>query len=277
MKTIPILVLAALTILLFPMVGDTENPPCNRLSKEKSPYLLQHQNNPVCWYPWGDEAFEAARKEHKPIFLSIGYSTCYWCHVMEKDSFEIEEVAKVMNKYFINIKLDREERPDIDQIYMDAVVAMRGQGGWPMSVFLTPDLKPFWGGTFFPRAQFIQIMEQIDQKWKEEPGKILEVGERLTEVLGSREGSLYSSVELDSELLHESRRVYESSFDSVYGGFGGAPKFPPSMQLGFLLRYYRRSGDKAVLRIVEKTLQSMAKVGLYDNLGGGFARYSTDE
>jgi len=263
----------------------------NRLGKEKSPYLLQHKDNPVNWFAWGDEAFQAAKKGNKIIFLSIGYSTCYWCHMMEKDSFELQEVADVLNKDFISIKVDREEHPDVDQIYMDAVVAMTGQGGWPMSVFLTPDLKPFYGGTFFWRAQFLQLLSNTQSVWQKEPEKILESANKITEQLQSPPSSvlphkgggdslspLWERVgERGNELLQKAFKQFQQSFDHAYGGFGGAPKFPPSKALSLLLRINRRTGNEEALNMVTKTLDAMAQGGIYDHIGGGFHRYSTDE
>lgn len=247
----------------------------NRLSKEKSPYLLQHQHNPVNWYPWGEEAFAAARKEDKPIFLSIGYSTCYWCHVMEKDSFETREAADVLNKYFISIKIDREERPDIDQVYMDAVQAMTGHGGWPLSVFLDLDLKPFWGGTFFYRDQFIQILNQLHQVWEQERERVTAFTEKVAEALGHHESQPATDIASD-EVFAGTFASLQRSFDPVSGSFGQAPKFPPCMKLELLLRIYRRSQNQDALKMVTVTLDSMARGGIFDHLEGGFARYSTD-
>ena len=249
---------------------------CNRLQNEKSPYLLQHKNNPVCWYPWGEEAFERARAENKPIFLSIGYSTCYWCHVMEQDSFEVPEVAELMNKYFVNVKLDREERPDIDQVYMDAVVGLTGRGGWPMSVFLTPDRKPFFGGTYFPRTHFMDLLQRIHEAWQSRRDEILDSATDITAQLAKSIVADDKSAPSD-ELLRRAYDLYRKDFDEEYGGFGAAPKFPPSQQLALLLRIHRRSDDKQALEMVLKTLRAMARGGIYDHVGGGFARYSTDE
>ncbi len=248
----------------------------NRLATEKSPYLLQHKNNPVHWYPWGEEAFEAARRENKPIFLSIGYSTCYWCHVMEKDSFEIQEVGDALNQNFISIKVDREEHPDVDQIYMEAVMGMTGRGGWPMSVFLTPDLKPFFGGTYFPRHPFLQILGNISHTWHSEPEKVLSSGETLANYLQEHNGSTEAKPVTEA-LLKQVFLQFQKSFDPTYGGFGEAPKFPHSMSLSLLLRIHRRTGNPEALAMVTKSLDEMARGGLYDHLGGGFHRYSTDE
>ncbi|MBI2339295.1 MAG: thioredoxin domain-containing protein [Deltaproteobacteria bacterium] len=247
----------------------------NRLGREKSPYLLQHKDNPVHWYAWGDEAFKAAREQNKLIFLSIGYSTCHWCHVMEHDSFEKQEVADVLNKNFISIKVDREERPDIDQIYMEAVVGMTGNGGWPMSVFLTPDLKPFYGGTFFWRPQFLQLLAGLQKMWEADPEKIRTSGKEITAYLSDKPKRAVEG-KLDENTLRQAFSLYATSIDGVYGGFGRAPKFPRSTDLSLLLRIHRRTGSPEALAMVETTLDNMARGGIYDHLGGGFHRYSTD-
>ena len=248
----------------------------NRLGREKSPYLLQHKDNPVHWYPWGEEAFATAKREGKPVFLSIGYSTCYWCHVMEKESFEHEDVATVLNEHFISIKVDREELPDVDQVYMDAVVIMTGYGGWPMSLFLAPDKRPFFGGTYFPREQFMQIMLQIAEKWRENPQMIARAATELTDLLKKQEGPLGEEAKLDEDLFRAAYRDLERSFDPRFGGFGSAPKFPRTESLALLLRIHRRTGSGQALEMVTTTLDQMARGGLYDQLGGGFHRYSTD-
>lgn len=248
----------------------------NRLGQEKSPYLLQHKDNPINWYAWGPEAFAAARSENKLVFLSIGYATCYWCHMMEKDSFEIQEVADVLNRDFISIKVDREEHPDVDALYMDAVVGMTGQGGWPMSVFLTPDLHPFFGGTFFPRRDFLQLLANIDQAWKTTPQKVLQSGNQITEMLKRREVSPYAEAPT-SGLLDAAQRAFSQAFDATYGGFGGAPKFPPAQGLLFLLHEHSRSNHPDTLKMVTTTLDAMAQGGIHDKIGGGFHRYSVDE
>ncbi|OVE79819.1 hypothetical protein BVY02_02225 [bacterium J17] len=248
----------------------------NLLAEEKSPYLLQHKNNPVDWHPWGTEAFERARKEKKPIFLSIGYSTCYWCHVMEKDSFEVEEVAEILNAHFIAIKVDREERPDVDQVYMDAVMAISGHGGWPMSVFLTPDLKPFYGGTFFWKKQFVSILSTIDEQWRKDPAQFLEASQKITDAL-KRSELEDRPYDLNEEAFNAFLNQLEQAYDSKHGGFGRAPKFPPSMKISLLFRIHKKTGSKSALEMALKTLDYMAAGGMYDQLGGGFARYSTDE
>lgn len=256
----------------------------NRLINETSPYLLQHAHNPVDWYPWGEEALEHAKKVNKPILLSIGYSACHWCHVMERESFENEEIADIMNSLFVNIKVDREERPDLDEIYMNAVQIMTQHGGWPMTVFLTPDLKPFYGGTYYPptdsygRPGFPKVMHAVAEAFNEKNTQVLEQADQLTTQL-SRMSHLVDPQEheLTEELMTKAFQDYRSRFDSHYGGFGNAPKFPPSMGLSFLLRYWQHSGNEYALEMVELTLQKMARGGLYDQLGGGFHRYSTDE
>ncbi|HLF18136.1 MAG TPA: thioredoxin domain-containing protein [Candidatus Omnitrophota bacterium] len=254
----------------------------NRLKDEKSPYLLQHADNPVDWYPWGEEAFEKARKEDKPIFLSIGYSTCHWCHVMEHESFEDLEIAKRINEYFVPIKVDREERPDIDQIYMTAVQAMTGRGGWPLTVFLTADKKPFFGGTYFPpqakwgSAGLADILHSVHNAWQANRAQIIQSGEHLTEMMkahlpgGSEEA-------LAKEVLKQAYVRLAQNYDNRYGGFGQAPKFPTSHNLSFLLKYWYRTNEAQALEMVTFTLSKMAEGGMADHIGGGFHRYSTDE
>ena len=248
----------------------------NRLGEEKSPYLLQHKDNPVHWFAWGKDAFEAAKERDVPIFLSVGYSTCHWCHVMEHDSFETEEVARLLNEKFVSIKVDREERPDIDGIYMDAVNALSGHGGWPMTVFMTPDRKPFFGGTFFPRARFIELINRIDEVWRTQRDSIEKQGAALSEML-VRQNQRARAGSLDDGLLVEFLGSWQASYDQVHGGRRGRPKFPSAADLRVLLRIHRRSGDRDALRMVEGTLDAMARGGIYDHLGGGFARYSTDD
>jgi len=255
----------------------------NRLIHEKSPYLLQHAHNPVDWYPWSEEAFEKAKKEDKPIFLSIGYSTCHWCHVMEEESFSNPEIAELMNKYFVSIKVDREERPDIDNIYMSAVMAMIGSGGWPLTVFLTPDRKPFYGGTYFPpddrwgKPGLKTILNSIADAWKSRRDEILRSSESLVQAIQQQVvTSTKKMFPLDKETLKRSYVQFLQRFDSTYGGFGSAPKFPMGHSLSFLLRYWKRTGEVKALEMVEKTLGEMSKGGMYDHIGGGFHRYSTD-
>jgi uncharacterized protein YyaL (SSP411 family) len=267
-----------------PESSNSPARPVNRLAGQTSPYLLQHAHNPVDWYPWGPEAIERAKAENRPIFLSIGYSACHWCHVMEHESFENEDIARVMNEHFVNIKVDREERPDLDQIYMNAVQAMTGHGGWPMSVFLTPGLEPFFGGTYFPprdsrgMAGFPRVLESVHRAWEERRDEIVSAAAEMTERLRAM-GELAPGSEkpLDLPLLDQAARVLLRSFDSRNGGFGQAPKFPHPMDLRVLLRHHARTGDAEALHAVTFTLDKMARGGIYDQLGGGFARYSTDE
>lgn len=257
----------------------------NQLASETSTYLLQHADNPVNWYPWGEEALTLARQENKPILLSVGYAACHWCHVMAHESFEDAETAAIMNEYFVNIKVDREERPDLDSIYMNAVVAMTGQGGWPMTVFLTPEGEPFYGGTYYPPVPrfgmpgFNQVLLSAAQAWKERRGDILEQANNLTRHLQSTIDLAQKSQEeeISDHLMLQAQRGIERQFDSQKGGFGRAPKFPQAMTIEFLLRRYLKIGDQHVLRMVELTLDQMALGGIYDQLGGGFARYSTDD
>ena len=256
----------------------------NRLASEKSPYLLQHAHNPVDWYPWGDEAFEKAAREDKPVFLSIGYSTCHWCHVMERESFENEEIARLLNENFISIKVDREERPDVDRIYMLFVQASTGGGGWPMSVFLTPDRKPFFGGTYFPpdsrygRPGFASILENLARAWRMDRARIEQSGaqviEQLREYSALSAGAGYAA---GRDVLDSAFYAFRRSFDSHLGGFGAAPKFPRPSVYNFLLRYYAETGTGEALDMVLLTLREMAKGGMNDQLGGGFHRYSVDE
>jgi uncharacterized protein YyaL (SSP411 family) len=253
----------------------------NRLAREKSPYLLQHAHNPVDWHPWGPEAFEKAKKEDKPIFLSIGYSTCHWCHVMERESFEDEEVARVLNEKFVAIKVDREERPDVDQIYMTAVQALGNHGGWPLSVWLTPDLKPWFGGTYFPkedkfgRPGFISVLNRLDEIWKTRRKDVEESGHQLAEHLKSMAAAQPGAVE-PTKVLDRGFQMVSRSFEPAHGGFSQAPKFPHSTTILFCLRVWKRTGSKEALHMAEHSLEKMAKGGLYDQLGGGFARYATD-
>jgi hypothetical protein len=255
----------------------------NRLKNETSPYLLQHANNPVDWYPWGDEALARARAEDKPILLSIGYSSCHWCHVMAHESFEDPETAALMNEHFINIKVDREERPDLDSIYMQAVQAMTGHGGWPMTVFLTPDGVPFYGGTYFPPEDrhglpaFRRVLVGVADAYRTRREEVTQGGQRLLAALQQTLADGTVPVEMEPALLDQAYHQIASGFDRTFGGFGTAPKFPQPMNLEFLLRMSRRSGYSPALEMVEKTLRKMANGGIYDQLGGGFHRYSTDE
>jgi uncharacterized protein YyaL (SSP411 family) len=255
----------------------------NGLLNETSPYLKQHAHNPVDWHPWGPEALAKARELDRPIFLSIGYSACHWCHVMEHESFEDEETARILNEHFISIKVDREERPDLDQIYMTAVQLMTGQGGWPMSMFLTPDLKPFYGGTYFPpedkygRPGFKTLLLALVDAWKNRRAEVAQVAEQRTEQVQLAGRLEPEAGALDPGLIRNAVVRLGNAFDSVRGGFGSAPKFPHPMDLRLLLRAWKRFGDDDALGMVRLTLDHMARGGIYDNLGGGFHRYSTDE
>jgi uncharacterized protein YyaL (SSP411 family) len=255
----------------------------NRLANETSPYLLQHKDNPVDWYPWGEEALERAREEDKPILLSVGYSDCHWCHVMERESFEDEATARIMNEHFVNIKVDREERPDIDSIYMSAVQALTRHGGWPMTVFLTPDGAPFYGGTYFPPAprgglpSFQQVLLSLADAYTSRRDEVLRSAESVREYLEASTGAAMPKATVGLELLDGAAGSLLSQLDRRFGGFGGAPKFPQAMNLEVLLRHYHRTGELGALSGVEDTLRAMANGGIYDQLGGGFARYSVDE
>jgi uncharacterized protein YyaL (SSP411 family) len=255
----------------------------NRLESETSPYLKQHATNPVDWFPWGPEALERARRLDRPIFLSIGYSACHWCHVMEHESFEDAATAKVLNDHFISIKVDREERPDLDQVYMTAVQLLTGQGGWPMSVFLTPDLKPFYGGTYFPpderygRPSFQRVLLSLAEAWNQRREEIGQSAAQITEHIQQAMQLEKRPGGLDDSLIRNAVHHLERSFDSRYGGFGSAPKFPHPMELRLLLRAWKRFGDDSALEMARVTLDHMACGGIYDHLGGGFHRYSTDE
>lgn len=268
---------------IFPQeTGVSHERKPNRLIHEKSPYLQQHAYNPVDWYPWGEEAFQKAVKENKPIFLSIGYSTCHWCHVMEYESFEDEEVAKILNENFVSIKVDREERPDLDNIYMAVCQAMTGTGGWPLSIFLTPEKKPFFSGTYFPKTErfgnpgFIAILKKISDLWEKNREKVVSSSEQVTDVLQSMAVSKPGEI-LTVETLQRAYEQLGNSFDPIYGGFGTTPKFPTPHNYTFLLRWWKRSGNPTALEMVEKSLERIGHGGIYDHLGGGFHRYATDE
>ena len=264
----------------------------NRLLNEKSPYLLQHAHNPVDWYPWGEEAFSKAVLEDKPIFLSIGYSTCHWCHVMEHESFENEEVAAVLNRNFVPIKVDREERPDVDRVYMLFVQASTGSGGWPMSVWLTPQLNPFFGGTYFPpdnrygRPGFLAVLQNLAKAWREDRQRVVESGAQVVDQLRSyvaasggsgASGGADPGTDAGKNALDSAFHAFRRMFDARLGGFGGAPKFPRPSVHNFLLRYHAATGNQEALDMVTLTLREMAKGGMNDQLGGGFHRYSVDE
>ena len=254
----------------------------NRLARERSPYLLQHANNPVDWYPWTGEAFDKARSESKPIFLSIGYSTCHWCHVMERESFENDVIAGLLNEHFVSIKVDREERPDVDRVYMTFVQATTGSGGWPMSVWLTPELKPFYGGTYFPpsskwgRPGFAEILREIARVWSAEREKVVDSAEAVTAQLRAGEHPRAAWTPPGAAALQRTVAQFRQTFDARHGGFGGAPKFPRPSELLFLLREHARTGDADAARMVRSTLAAMAAGGMRDHIGGGFHRYSVD-
>jgi len=255
----------------------------NALIHEKSPYLLQHAENPVDWYPWGNEAFQKSKEEDKPIFLSIGYATCHWCHVMAHESFEDPETARILNDHFISIKVDREERPDVDKIYMSVCQALTGQGGWPLSVFLTPQRHPFFAGTYFPRSPrmgligFPELLLKISNLWKDDRDRLLITGNQITDHIQKFSRATSSGKTLGVETLQKAGQQLARTFDPQWGGFGGAPKFPTPHQLTFLLRRNRRSRDPLELEMVEKTLESMRRGGIFDQIGFGFHRYSVDE
>ncbi len=254
----------------------------NKLLTEKSPYLLQHAYNPVNWFPWGDEAFKKAKQEDKPIFLSIGYSTCHWCHVMEKESFEDDEVAKLMNDAFVSIKVDREERPDIDGIYMSVCQMITGSGGWPLTIVMTPDKKPFFTGTYFPkqnrfnRIGMIELIPKLKDIWLNRKEEVLNSAEEISTSL-NKQNFTHDSAEIDETILDKAYKDLLERFDETNGGFGNAPKFPSPHNLLFLLRYWKRKDEPKALEMVEKTLTEMRRGGIYDHIGFGFARYSTDQ
>ncbi len=263
-------------------MGSSDTPLRNRLAHETSPYLLQHASNPVQWYPWGEEALARARTEDKPIFLSIGYSACHWCHVMEHESFENDGIAELLNQFFVSVKVDREERPDLDEIYMKAVQILTGSGGWPMSVFLTPGLEPFFGGTYFPpddrygRPGFARLLRWIGELWERDRERLLRQAGSLTQEI--RSASLIETQgELDAIVLDLSLQALSGTYDPIWGGFGNAPKFPHALDLRLCLRHWLRTENPRALEMAARTLDRMANGGIYDHLGGGFARYSTDQ
>jgi uncharacterized protein len=268
------------------MTNQTATAPqqhTNRLAQQKSPYLLQHQHNPVDWYAWGADAFAKARHENKPIFLSIGYSTCHWCHVMERESFESQEIAKFLNAHFVSIKVDREERPDVDKIYMTFVQTTAGQGGWPLNVFITPDLKPFFGGTYFPpddrygRPSFIQVLEHVHNLWQTRHGDLAESAAQIhSQLERATTSSPPIGLLLTSDVVRHAGMRFKQAYDPRHAGFGNAPKFPQPSQPQFLLRYARRFNDSEAKDMVLNTCNHMAAGGIHDQLGGGFARYSVD-
>ncbi len=247
----------------------------NRLADATSPYLLQHAENPVDWWPWSPDAFAEARRRDVPVLLSVGYAACHWCHVMAHESFEDAETAAVVNKHTVAIKVDREERPDVDAVYMAATQAMTGQGGWPMTVFCTPDGEPFYCGTYFPKPHFQRLVEAVSEAWREQRDDVLKQGRAVVEAL-SGEIPAGQGQPLDGPILDAAVATLRREFDPRHGGFGGAPKFPPSMVGEFLLRHHARTGDPSALAMVEQTCEAMARGGMYDQLAGGFARYSVD-
>ena len=266
---------------------NTENPSPttplkNRLQYEKSPYLLQHEHNPVDWYPWGNEAFNKAEAENRPIFLSIGYATCHWCHVMEKESFEDKAVADLLNRDYVCIKVDREERPDIDQVYMDVCTRMTGSGGWPLTIFMTPDRQPFFAGTYFPkesrmnRPGLIDYLPLIATRWQEQPGEFLERAQHVIAALKSDIQQNKPISPITSDIFTRTTEQLQQRFDAAHGGFGDAPKFPSPHNLAYLLRRHRRTGNERSLQVVTETLSAMRLGGMYDQVGFGFHRYSTD-
>ncbi len=249
----------------------------NRLASATSPYLLQHAQNPVDWWPWSEEAFAEARRRDVPVLLSVGYAACHWCHVMAHDSFEDANVAAVLNENFVSIKVDREERPDVDAVYMEATTALTGQGGWPMTCLLTPDGAPFFAGTFFPRAQFVRLLASVAQAWRDDRAEVLSAGERVVTALAELASPDFGGASaLSVAELDEAANRLVPQFDDTNGGFGTAPKFPPSMVLEFLFRHHERTGAPTSMAMAERTLEAMARGGMYDQLAGGFARYSVD-
>ncbi|MEY3806923.1 MAG: hypothetical protein RIR69_1735 [Actinomycetota bacterium] len=249
----------------------------NRLAEASSPYLRQHRDNPVDWYQWGPEAFAEAQKTGRPILLSVGYSACHWCHVMAHESFEDPDTAEVMNSLFVNVKVDREERPDVDAVYMEAVQALTGRGGWPMTVFLTPTGEPFYGGTYYPRQTFVQLMNAVDDAWRNRRDELQQNVEALVDAIG-RTAHIEPALNFDTnQLLTQAINGLGNSFDSVWGGFGGAPKFPSTFNLDVLMRVFTQTGQQQLFDIVRTSLDAMAAGGMYDHLGGGFCRYSVDE
>ncbi|HEU5111309.1 MAG TPA: DUF255 domain-containing protein, partial [Micromonosporaceae bacterium] len=249
----------------------------NRLGDATSPYLLQHATNPVDWWPWCPEAFEEARRRDVPLLVSVGYAACHWCHVMAHESFENEAVGHLVNERFVAIKVDREERPDVDAVYMTATQAMTGQGGWPMTVFATPDGTPFFCGTYFPRAQFVRLLQSVSAAWRDQREAVLSQGAAVVQAIGGAQALGGPTAPLTADVLDAAAAKLASEYDDRRGGFGGAPKFPPHMILLFLLRHHQRTGDARSLEMVRHTCEAMARGGIYDQLAGGFARYSVDD
>src|SRR5437870_2098678 len=254
----------------------------NRLAGETSPYLLQHAENPVDWYPWGSEALDLARAQDKPILLSIGYAACHWCHVMERESFVDEETAALMNRHFVCIKVDREERPDLDSIYMQAVQAMTGHGGWPMTVFLTPEGMPYYSGTYFPNEDrhgmpsFRRVLRSVSDAYHARPDDVSRTAASLRQMYAATMEATRSAGPLSTEIFDRVFRWIADQYDAAHGGFGGAPKFPPTMSLEYLLTYGARTGQREAIEMAADTFRHMARGGIYDQIGGGFARYAVD-
>jgi len=291
MNNVVYVILICLCLSIFPSCGSTQETPAdqekaesakqthkhtNALIHETSPYLLQHAHNPVNWMPWGPAAFAKAKAENKPIFLSVGYSTCYWCHVMERESFEHEDVAEIINQHFVPVKVDREERPEVDQQYMMATQLVTGRGGWPNSVWLTPEGKPWMAGTYFPREQFKQILLQLSDVWDNRHDDVVKQAEQLTSAIEKIGAGNVQSKPISTELITQAVETSLQRFDPEHGGFGDAPKFPPHANLALLIDQYRRDKNANVLKAIETTLSEMERGGVYDQLGGGFHRYSTD-
>src|SRR5882724_7263998 len=255
----------------------------NRLARETSPYLLQHAHNPVDWYPWGAEAFDTARRDNKPLMLSIGYSACHWCHVMERESFEDEATASLMNQLFVNIKVDREERPDLDEIYMNCVQMLTGHGGWPMTVFLTPEGEPFYGGTYYPPEErhgmpsFRRVLTAVSDAYRDRPDDVRTTADKLLAGLRGLDQSTVSEKPLDGALVERAADTLSSAYDSRFGGIGRAPKFPNTMTFSLFLRAAHLANRRSFVDMTAHTLRTMAEGGIYDHLGGGFHRYSVDE
>lgn len=277
------LLLCSSTLMLFAYPADATEAhmPANHLMHETSPYLQQHAHNPVDWYPWGDEAFEKARREDKPILLSIGYSTCHWCHVMEEESFSSPEVGRVLNEAFVAIKVDREERPDIDQVYMRAAQMMSGSGGWPLNIMMTPDKRPFFAATYLPRHSrfgrvgLIELAERVHELWLHDRARLLQPAEALVSAM-QRLNPVAERTPLNGDIIRRNYDELARDFDPVHAGFGQAPKFPGAHKLLFLLRYWHQTGEGRALDMVERTLTAMREGGIFDQLGFGFHRYATD-
>ncbi|MDG2070133.1 MAG: DUF255 domain-containing protein, partial [Pseudomonadales bacterium] len=259
------------------MTDDSEKPGYrNRLAEEDSPYLLQHAHNPVDWYPWGDEAFNKARLEDKPVFLSIGYSTCHWCHVMEHESFDNDEIAGYLNEHFVAIKLDREQRPDLDDIYMTGTQLMTGHGGWPMSNFLSADGKPFYSGTYFPPANFMQLLQQLTEVWSTRRTEVLAQADKMAVAIEQYTAAKSNNAQL-GDLLSLAVNELHGRFDSVHGGFGEAPKFPNESQLGVVMTDWLRTGNEQSETVLRLTLDRLYQGGICDQIAGGFHRYTVDQ